>query len=310
MDEGRAGDTGARAAGGADDAGDSLFVLTALLLTPARFPAVLGDDFPEVCALLGLEPRADGYGLVLGQDGNGARWTVAVDDVSLVAGAIAAWDCGMAHDLSPDDRSVVTALPGWPLELTVAAPGVPEPHDPEPLPGDPPPLRPPDVSAWGPAQRRMGADQVETGWSSWREQAGVGDAGGPAGPAGMGGAEDTGDTEDAEDTGSAEEAGGTGVTRRGPGSGTGGHPGVRRVLEAARAYLTDAPPPGRIRSGFAPGNARTLRVDGPGWSLVARTDDMAFILLDEEPRGVLPAGRGPGLAVLLEALDAIAARPA
>lgn len=103
-------------------ADDALYVLTAVLLTPAKFPSVLGDDYPEACAALGLPPLADGYGLVLGQDGDGARWTVVIDDVSLVAVAIASWDCGMEYDLSPDDRTVVAALPGWPLAVAVAAP--------------------------------------------------------------------------------------------------------------------------------------------------------------------------------------------
>ena len=114
-----------------DEGGGSLYVLTAVLLTPAQFPSILGDDFPEACSQLGVAPGGDGYGLVLGQDEEGARWTVVVDDVSLVATAIASWDCGMEYDLSPDERSIVISLAGWPLELSVAASGIPEPHDPE-----------------------------------------------------------------------------------------------------------------------------------------------------------------------------------
>ncbi|WP_060885650.1 hypothetical protein [Streptomyces caniscabiei] len=270
---------------------DALYVLTAVLLTPANFPSVLGDDYPEACAALGLAPLADGYGIVLGQDGEGARWTVAVDDVSLVAVAIASWDCGMEYDLSPDEDSVVAALPGWPLAVAVAAPGVPAPHDPDPEVSDRPPLSPPDTGVWGPAQRRLGADEIALQWAMWREQiddsafAGQDGSGRPA----------TGDT--------AVAGPGTGQDDGAP------RTGIRRVLAEARAYVESPPPLGRVRSSFAPGDARTLRADGPGWSMVARTDDIAFVLLDEEPGEVLPVGRGPELPGLLESLDKIAVRP-
>lgn len=81
---------------------------------------------------------------------------------------------------------------------------------------------------------------------------------------------------------------------------------MRRALGEAHGYLESPPPPGRVRSAFASGEARTLRVDGPGWSLVARTDDIAFVLLDEEPAQVLPVGRGARLPALLEGLAALA----
>ncbi|MES5824177.1 hypothetical protein [Streptomyces sp. RG80] len=261
---------------------DALYVLTAVLLTPAKFPSVLGDDYPEACAALGLAPLADGYGLVLGQDGDGSRWTVVVDDVSLVAVAIASWDCGMEYDLSPDERSVVAGLPGWPLAVAVAAPGVPAPHDPDPQEADGPALTPPDTSVWGPAQRRLGADEIALQWAVWREQ--IDDADFPV--------------PDPDET--AEKAV-EGTPR--------GHNGIRRVLAEARGYVETPPPLGRVRSSFAPGDARTLRADGPGWSLVARTDDIAFVLLDDEPGEVLPVGRGPELPGLLEALDKMAVRP-
>ncbi|WTS36162.1 hypothetical protein OHB07_36980 [Streptomyces sp. NBC_00111] len=275
----------------ADD--DALFVLTAVLLTPAQFPSVLGDDYVAACAALGLEPYAEGYGLVLGQDSGGARWTVVVEDVSLVAVAIASWDCGMEYDLSPDDRSVVCALPGWPLALAVSAPGVPEPHDPLPDPDGegPDPLTPPDTEVWGAPQRRLGADEIALQWAAWRGQIDDETAfGSPGEPARDGAA-----TADA-----GSPAGSTG---------SGQHPGVRKALAAAREYVSSPPPPGRIRSAFAPGGARTLRADGPGWSLVARTDDIAFVLLDEEPGEVMPVGRGPELPGLLKSLDELAVRP-
>lgn len=323
----------------ADD--DALYVLTAVLLTPAQFPSVLGDDYPAACAALHLEPYAEGYGLVLGQDGDGARWTVVVDDVSLVAVAIASWDCGMEYDLSPDDRSVVCALPGWPLAVAVAAPGVSAPHDPEPDPEadgeDLVPLCPPDTDVWGPAQRRLGADAIALQWAVWREQiddetafapAGDGeeegshaDASDPDGPQ-VDGSEGDPDTpqagnpdEDAPEAGAEagaeprpeDDAEAGPPADDAPLSGT--HPGVRRALAEAHSYVDTPPPPGRVRSSFAPGDARMIRADGPGWSMVARTDDIAFLLLDEMPGEILTVGRGTELPKLLQALDAMAVRP-
>ncbi|NML51938.1 hypothetical protein HHL19_23620 [Streptomyces sp. R302] len=265
---------------------DALYVLTACLLTPARFPSVLGDDYPAACAALGLEPYEQGYGLIFGQDGLGARWTVVIDDVSLVAVAIASWDCGMAYDLSPDEESVVAGLPGWPLPVATQAPGVPDPHDPEPEEGDPAPLAPPAEDAWTPAHRRLGADEVALHWNAWREQIGP--------------------RPTAERSATADAAPGAAPS---DGAAPDAYAGVRRAMDELHGYLEAPPPVGRVRSDASGEGVRTLRADGPGWSLVARTDDMAFFLLDELPREVLPVAPGPRLPALLEGLDAIAVRP-
>jgi hypothetical protein len=74
------------------------------------------------------------------------------------------------------------------------------------------------------------------------------------------------------------------------------------VLAAAEEYVRNPPPPGRVRAAYG-----AVRADGPGWSLVGRTDDMAFVLLDDAPGEVLPVGRGPSLPPLLEALAELAA---
>ncbi|WNF30971.1 hypothetical protein RI138_31325 [Streptomyces sp. C11-1] len=295
---------------GTDDAAaddDALLVLTALLLTPARFPSVLGDDYVAACDALALEPYEEGYGLVLGQDSTGARWTVVVEDVSQVAVAVAAWDCGMEHDLSPDGRSVVCALPGWPLDLAVAAPGVPEPHDPKTDGEGPAPLTPPAADAWGPAHRRLGADEVAAQWSLWREQIDENAAADPGHP-------DAAPVNAAPVNAAAVDAVGVEAADEGASGGSPSrsvqHPGVRRALSEALAYTKTPPPPGRIRSSFASADARTLRVDGPGWSMVARTDDIALILLDEEPGTVLTVRRGPALPGLLKALEELALHPA
>ncbi len=288
---GRAMSDGKDTVAGADDAvaDDALLVLTAMLLTPARFPSVLGDDYVAACGALALEPYEEGYGLVLGQDGEGARWTVVVEDAAQVAVAIAAWDCGMEHDLSPDERSMVCALPGWPMDLAVSAPGVPEPHDPETDGEGPAPLTPPDAEAWGPAQRRLGADEIAAQWPVWREQLDDARFSRP------------GDEQEPENGAEGEPESDPSSSPR--------HPGVRRALSEATAYTKAPPPPGRIRSSYASADARTLRVDGPGWSMVARTDDIALFLLDEEPGTVIPVGRGTALPGLLTALDGLAAQP-
>nr|WP_223183668.1 MULTISPECIES: hypothetical protein [unclassified Streptomyces] len=282
-----------------------MFVLTAALLTPARFPSVLGDDYPAACAALGLAPYAEGYGLLFGQDGLGARWTVVVDDVPLVAVAIASWDCGMAYDLSPDERAVVAGLPGWPLPVATHAPGVPAPHDPEPEEGDPAPLVPPSGEVWGPAQRRLGADEVARQWSLWRARV---DEDGTLGRPGAvdGTLSSAAPTVAVPFLSSAVPV--TGVPAA-PAPAPDPYAGVREALDQLRRYLREPPPVGRVRSDAEPdGGGRTLRADGPGWSLVARSDDMAFVLLDELPREVLPVARGARLPALLAGLDAMAVR--
>ncbi|WNI19084.1 hypothetical protein [Actinacidiphila sp. ITFR-21] len=272
---------------------DALFVLTAAMLTPGCFPGVLGDDYPAACGELGLEPLEAGYGLVFGQDGTGARWTVATTDVAAVACALAAWDCGLEYDLSPDGNSVAASLPGWPLPVAVAVPGVPDPYDPDEDTGGRPPLAPPDASAWGPAQRRAGADEIAVRWREWRDQFPAEEnAAVPGSAAGGGGGQDGGEDGIAGSAGAA-------AAPAGP-----SHGGVRGALADAEGYLRDTPPAGRVRAAHG-----AVRADGPGWSLVARTGDMAFVLLDEAPGEVLPVGRGPSLPALLEALGRLAGIP-
>lgn len=299
---------------------DALFVLTAAMLTPGQFPGVLGDDYPEACAELGLEPLADGYGLVFGQDGGGARWTVATTDTAMVACALAAWDCGLEYDLSPDENSLAASLPGWPLPVAVAVPGIPAPHDPSEATSGRPPLTPPDTSVWGPPQRRLGADEIAVRWYEWRDRIDVrADANADTDtPAESGvptpGAEEAADgaawpehaapeptvPEPTPEAEAVAEAQAESPAAPSPFS----HTGIRRVLESAEEYVRNPPPPGRVRAAYG-----AVRADGPGWSLVARTDDIAFVLLDDAPGEVLPVGRGAALPPLLEALSKLAASP-
>jgi hypothetical protein len=297
---------------------DALFVLTAAMLTAERFPGVLGDDYPAACEQLGLEPLPGGYGLMFGQDGRGARWTVVTTDAALVACALAAWDCGLEYELAPQEDSLAASLPGWPLPVAVAVPDVPDPHDPAEEEAGPP-LAPPDVTVWGPPQRRLGADEIAVHWLAWRDQlppsltsdtpdtpdtapdeAPVPDP--QEGPA----AADTGGTApDGTAAGGSEPREAEAAPEPGGGASAGiSHPGVRRALAEAGEYLRTPPPPGRVRT-----TAGALRADGPGWSLVARADDIAFVLLDEAPGEVMPVGRGQALPQLLDALGELAGPP-
>ena len=59
--------------------------------------------------------------------------------------------------------------------------------------------------------------------------------------------------------------------------------GVDAALDAARAYLRQPPPVGRIRVYSAGGDAVIVRADGDVWSLVGRTGSVSFMLLDTDP---------------------------
>jgi hypothetical protein len=298
---------------------EALFVLTAALLTPGQFPGVLGDDYPAACAGLGLEPLDTGYGLVFGQDGTGARWTVATTDAWMVACALAAWDCGLEYDLAPDENSLAASLPGWPLPVAVAVPGIPDPFDPDEETGGGPPLTPPDTSVWGPAQRRLGADEIAIRWREWRDEfASMDAAQEPAEAASQGAATRTATstatrtaTNTAADAiadptaGSVEAAAESAPPRPAGADASAPLSPVRRVLAAAEEYVRSPPPPGRVRAAYG-----SVRADGPGWSLVGRADDMAFVLVDDVPGEVLPVRPGPALPPLMEALGRLAAAPA
>jgi hypothetical protein len=245
---------------------------------------------------------------------------VATTDAAMVACALAAWDCGLPYELAPDEDSMIASLPGWPLPLAVAAPGVPEPHDPDEADGGGSALAPPDVSVWGPAQRRQGADEIAMRWREWRDafdavnrpsaaEDPAAPDGAPDGGGTSGGREPDSDAAAADDTpagdGAAPSDDPTGARAGGPQQPAPpgiSHPGVRDALATAEAYVRTPPPPGRVRTAYG-----TVRAEGPGWSLVGRADDVAFVLLDDAPGEVLPVGRGPSLPRLLEALGKLVA---
>ena len=274
---------------------DALYVLTAVLLTPAQFPSVLGDDYPAACAALDLAPLADGYGLVLGQDGDGR----AVDGRHRrrLAGRRRHRVLGLRHGA----RSVAGRAHGRLRAARLAArrrrrgPGSARPAR---------PARPSSRSGRRCARRTPTVvGPGSTAPRRRRDRTPVGDVAGADRRQGV--RRSDGDTSAEQDAQGDESGKGEEADAERERTLSGVRASSRRLAPTWTRHLRS----GRVRSSFASGDARTLRADGPGWSMVARTDDIAFVLLDEKPGEVLPVGRGPELPGLLEALDKMAVRP-
>ena len=75
--------------------------MTALLLTADEFPGELGESFEAACAAVGVEPVARGYGLVLGQDEQGGRWTQVTRDARGVSSVQSIWNTGLECGYEP-----------------------------------------------------------------------------------------------------------------------------------------------------------------------------------------------------------------
>jgi hypothetical protein len=93
------------------------------------------DDYPSACATLGRQPTPGGYGLVLRQDHDGARWTQVTAGIGadLVRSVLSVWASGLGAALELPPIEVVAVRPGA-CGLRIA--GLPELHDPpEPPPG-------------------------------------------------------------------------------------------------------------------------------------------------------------------------------
>jgi len=105
--------------------------VTAVLCVPDDYPGELGGDYPGACAALDLEPTSDGYGLVLGQDDDGARWTeiTAGRGVDLVRTVLSVWESGLEAGLELRPDEVLAVRPGWPVACTLGIAGLPAPHD-------------------------------------------------------------------------------------------------------------------------------------------------------------------------------------
>jgi hypothetical protein len=271
-----------------------LSVVTAVLVTPDEFPGELGDSYPTACAALGVDPTSAGYGLVLVQDREGARWTQITTDAAGVASAQAIWNSGLVCGYRPPPGSVVAKRPGWPVECTLGVARLPEPHDPAgTAPGEL--LQPPGGRGWSPARRRQLADAIAAELAdmmgrTWEEHA----------DAHLWDAYNLGDTDPDPPPARLIDM------RQQP---TTSHPSIDRALQAAWSLAAATkPPPGSVRSRRATRNARMLRATGDGWTLIGRTDGPVILLLDDAPGVPLDIGEMPQISGLLDALTAAAHR--
>jgi hypothetical protein len=256
-----------------------LSVVTAVLLTPDEFPGELGDSYPAACAALGVDPASAGYGLVLVQDREGARWTQITTDAAGVASAQAIWSSGLVCGYRPPPGSVVAKRPGWPVECTLGVARLPEPHDPAgTAPGEL--LQPPGGRGWSPARRRQLADAIATELAdmmgrTWEEHA----------EAYRWDAYNLGDTDPGPPPARL-------IDMRQPA--TCADPAAGRALQAAWSLAAAAkPPPGSVRSRRATRKARLLRATGDGWTLIGRTDGPIMLLLDDAPGVLFDVGELP-----------------
>jgi len=271
-----------------------LHVVTLMELSPDEYPGEMGTSYGQACAVLRLPASPGGYGLILGLDDDGARWTRATTDVRGIQSVQSIWATGLEAGYEPPDGTVAATLPGWPVECALGLLGLPEPHDP---PGTAA-LRPP-ASGWNPARRRAMTDQIADELSESGHQS-------------------------AEDYHQARQwhywnLGETDLIPRQPrlidlrqpvASTHPARPAADKAIAAAwQLAATARPPAGSVRSGPAwPKPARVVRATGDGWSMVGLTGGPVILLLDETPGRPLDISDTLKTAELLDALTAAAER--
>jgi len=243
-------------------AGVELTPVTALLLTRRDFPREIAANYEQACKMLCVEPAAKGYGLVLALDDHGGRWTRITRSTSDIGTFLALDASGIVHGLDVDPADVVRDMPGWPVTCTLGLLDRPMPRNPA---TDRPILRSPTGEAARAAAHRVTvaalAEELEV-YRSRRdhEQAWYDDAHnfgdyhvGPP-PLRMVDLACEPDPEQPRETG----------------------------FQAELAAVAAEPKPRgvTVRKMFA--GARVLRVDRPGWSLVARLPDGPHIVVFED----------------------------
>jgi hypothetical protein len=265
-------------------------------MTPEDYPGELGTSYEQACAELRVPPLPAGYGVLLDQDGDGARWTRVTTDASGIRSVASIWHMGLQAGYEPPAGTVRATLPGWPVEHALAIPGLPRPHDP---PGAAGVLRPPG-RAWSPARRRALADAIarelaDTGHQSAEEYA-------------------EGERWDAANMGDTDLLDPPPRyidLRQALGPDHPARPAADHAIAAAWSLAAAGqPPPGSARTARAwPAPARMVRATGDGWTLAARTGGgPAVLLLDDIPGIPVDITDAPQLDQLLDALTAAADR--
>jgi SEC-C motif len=76
----------------------------------------LGASYEDECALAGLEPTDQGWGLLHCVDEDGQRWTRVSDDVDYLKTLVAGNEAGELSNLVISPEKFLLAMPGWPVE--------------------------------------------------------------------------------------------------------------------------------------------------------------------------------------------------
>lgn len=282
-----------------------LDTVTVELVTPDDFPGEFAESYEAACGVLGVEPRPAGYALALALDRDGARFSVVSTDVPGASAVLALWHDSILAGFDPAPSTVVATRPGWPVACVFGLADRPMPHDPEPAEHGPP-LRPPEGAARIAAGRRLMADLIAeelatSGGQSQTEyeepwlmrQYDFGDTDPEPPPMRLMDLR----TRVRPDAGSSEPDAAVMLTE------------IHDALQEAWALSTaSSPPAGAIRCRSVYRSTRVVRASGEGWSLVARTEGPAILLLDTMPGTPLEVGEDPIVHGLAEALTDAADR--
>ena len=106
-------------------------IILPAILEPHHVPVQMDSSYDEAISFLQLPATSEGYGLLLCQDSDGARWTIVTTDMSGLKAFIAVWSEGIHSNYYPLNALIVATLAGWPWAHPTSAASLPAIHDPD-----------------------------------------------------------------------------------------------------------------------------------------------------------------------------------